>query len=86
VKGATYQPIEISLEKVAAREVVNKFEEMLFYEDIISIFGICDFPRGSKNGSREGQGYCGMAFPKEHLLGNKFRWLSKLLQEVCQEF
>ena len=54
---------------------------MFFYEAIIGIFGICDFPRGSENGSRESQGNCGMGFPKEYLWGKKFPWFIKFLQE-----
>ena len=53
VKERTSQIFEISPEKIAAREVIDKFEEMFFHEVRISIFGICDFPISPKNWSRE---------------------------------
>lgn len=50
VKGRTYQTFDISLEKIASREVVDKFEQMFFHDVRIGILGICDFPTGPING------------------------------------
>ena len=49
------QASEVDFEKIAVRKYFNRFEEVFFYEDKVGIFGICDFLRGSKNGTREDQ-------------------------------
>jgi hypothetical protein len=51
---------------MAKRKATNQFEKVQFCEDIVSVFGFVDIKRRPEDGSREGQGYNKLAYPKEY--------------------
>ena len=85
-KGRTPQTLKVGLENVPIREYVSQFKEVFLYENKVDISSIFNFPGRSKNGSREGQGNCGMAFSRKKLLGEELSWFGKIQQKIYWKF